>query len=194
MHQLSHDIHHIHSKIYAFRGVNVILDRDLADLYQVETKLLKRQVNRNRDRFPSDFMFELSKAEYDFLRCQFGTLKQGSHSKYLPYAFTEQGVAMLSSVLKGKVAVQVNIRIMRVFVEIRHVVSEKPEYISLKQTIKQIESRMEAVEANHLIDNIAISGKVTQLSKDVYAIRNLFDQFQDAHIIIKKPTDDINQG
>ena len=87
-----------------------MLDRDLAELYGVEVKQLKRQVKRNQDRFPVDFMFELSKEEYDALRSQFGTLERGEHSKYLPYAFTEQGVAMLSSVLRSTRAVKVNMR------------------------------------------------------------------------------------
>ena len=87
-----------------------MLDRDLAELYGVEVKQLKRQVKRNQDRFPVDFTFELSKEEYDALRSQFGTLKRGEHSKYLPYAFTEQGVAMLSSVLRSTRAVKVNMR------------------------------------------------------------------------------------
>src|SRR5262245_54087193 len=90
-----------------------MLDRDLAELYGVEVKQLKRQVKRNQDRFPADFMFELSKDEYNALRSQFGTLKRGEHSKYLPYAFTEQGVSMLSSVLRSPRSVQVNIEIMR---------------------------------------------------------------------------------
>lgn len=91
--------------IVLISGHKVMLDRDLAELYGVEVKQLKRQVKRNQDRFPADFMFELSKGEYDALRSQFGTLKRGEHSKYLPYAFTEQGVAMLSSVLRSTRAV-----------------------------------------------------------------------------------------
>ena len=83
-----------------------MLDRDLAELYGVEVKQLKRQVKRNQDRFPADFMFQLSREEYNALRSQFGTFKRGEHSKYLPYAFTEQGVSMLSSVLRSTRAVQ----------------------------------------------------------------------------------------
>ena len=86
-----------------------MLDRVLAELYGVETSQLKRQVRRNIDRFPDDFMFELTKEEYDSLRCQFGILKRGEHTKYRPMVFTEQGVAMLSSVLNSKRAIQVNI-------------------------------------------------------------------------------------
>ena len=87
------------NKIYIIRGQKVMLDRDLAELYCVETKQLKRQVNRNIERFPDDFMFELTKQEAEVSRYQIGTLKQGENIKYLPYAFTEHRVIMLSSVL-----------------------------------------------------------------------------------------------
>lgn len=106
----------ISDKIYSFRGKKVILDSDLALLYNVETKYLSRQVRRNIERFPSDFMFQLTSQEY--LRCQFGTSKKGGR-RYLPYAFTEQGIAMLSSVLNSKRAIMVNIEIMRAFVIIK---------------------------------------------------------------------------
>jgi hypothetical protein len=95
-------IERVANKIYAIRDTRVMLDRDLAELYGVETKQLKRAVRRNIDRFPPDFMFELTKEEYDSLRYQFGTLKRGQHSKYLPFAFTEQGVAMAGSKAKVK--------------------------------------------------------------------------------------------
>jgi len=109
--------------IYMIRGHKVMLDSDLAELYAVEVKQLKRQVRRNIERFPADFMFQISKEEYESLRCQIGTLKRGEHSKYLPYAFTEQGVAMLSSVLHSKRAIQVNIAIMRAFVKLREMLT-----------------------------------------------------------------------
>jgi hypothetical protein len=99
----------IASKIYLIRGIKVMLDRDLAELYGVETKVLKQAVRRNIDRFPDDFMFTLIKDEYQSLRSQNVTLKRGQHSKYLPFAFTEHGVLMLSSVLNSERAVQVNI-------------------------------------------------------------------------------------
>lgn len=96
----------IESKIFIIRGKKVMLDRDLAILYGVETKMLNRAVKRNIERFPEDFMFQLMKEEYvELLRYQFGTLKRGQHSKYLPYVFTENGVAMLSSVLNSKRAI-----------------------------------------------------------------------------------------
>jgi len=129
----------IETKIFFIRNKKVMLDRDLAVLYGVETKLLKRAVNRNIERFPDDFMFRLSKDEYnELLRCQFGTLKRGQHSKYLPYAFTENGVAMLSSVLNSKRAIQVNIQIMRTFTKIREMlVAHK----YLKQKIEEMEKK-----------------------------------------------------
>jgi len=102
-------IESIISKINQIRNEKVLLDRDLAELYGVETKQLKRAVRRNLNRFPSDFMFELTRDEYNSFRSQVGTLKRGAHSKYLPMAFTEQGVAMLSGVLNSDRAIEVNI-------------------------------------------------------------------------------------
>jgi hypothetical protein len=102
----------IERNIFLIRRQKVMLDVNLAELYRVETKTLKRAVRRNQERFPKDFMFELTGQEYTALRYHFGTLKRGEHTKYLPYAFTKQGVAMLSSVLRSSRAVQVNIEIM----------------------------------------------------------------------------------
>lgn len=111
----------IKSKIHVIRGEQVLLDSDLAQLYGVETKNLKRQVRRNAIRFPEDFMFELTAEEYTSLRCQNGTLKtgRGEHSKYAVFAFTASGIAMLSSVLTSETAALANIRIMRAFVAMR---------------------------------------------------------------------------
>jgi len=112
----------IQNKIYEIRGQRVMLDFDLADMYETETKRLKEAVRRNIERFPSDFMFELTNKEYDSLRSQIASLKnsgRGEHRKYLPFAFTEQGVAMLASVLKSGTAIQVNIQIIRAFVILR---------------------------------------------------------------------------
>ena len=114
-----------------------MLDRDLAVLYGVETKYLKRQVNRNIERFPEDFIFQLTKEELDNLRCQFGTSSWGG-IRYLPYAFTEQGVAMLSSVLKSKRAIQVNIQIMRAFIKLKEMLSTHKD---LKQKIEEMEKK-----------------------------------------------------
>ena len=116
------DLDRIRNKIFEIRGERVMLDFDLALLYEVETKYLKRAVRRNIERFPDDFMFTLTKNEYDALRCNFGTLNdsgRGQHSKYLPFAFTEQGIAQLSSVLNSPLAIRVNIDIIRAFVILR---------------------------------------------------------------------------
>ena len=118
----------IQSKIYEIRGQRVMLDRDLAAMYGVETKVLNQAVKRNIERFPEDFMFQLTKGECeiltnDILRSQFVTAKDFTKSRTLPYAFTEQGVAMLSSVLRSPLAIQVNIGIIRAFVEFRHMAS-----------------------------------------------------------------------
>ena len=111
----------IEQAILVLRGHRVMLDEHLAELYQVQVKVLNQAVKRNIDRFPEDFMFQLSEEETNFLRSQFVTIKgsRGQHRKYRPYAFTEQGVAMLSSVLRSKRAVRVNIEIMRAFVRLR---------------------------------------------------------------------------
>ena len=112
----------IQNIIYTIRDKQVMIDSDLAMLYQVETKYLNRQRSRNKDRFPEDFCFQLNKEEYEFLRCQNVTSKKESGSggrRYMPYVFTEQGIAMLSAVLKSEVATNVSVNIMRAFVEMR---------------------------------------------------------------------------
>jgi ORF6N domain len=131
-------IERIEQKIYLIRGQKVMLDFNLASLYEVETKYLKRQVKRNLNRFPKDFMFKLSKNEYEFLRCQFGTSSYGGR-RYLPYAFTEQGVAMLSSVLKSDRAIYVNIQIMRTFANLRKILA----------THKELRKKIEAMECRY---------------------------------------------
>ena len=114
--------------IYEIRGLKVMLDSDLAGLYGVETKNLNKAVKRNITRFPDDFMFQLTKAEWENLRFQFGTssLQYGGR-RYAPYAFTEQGVSMLSSVINSERAIEVNINIMRAFVQLRHYVLSKSD-------------------------------------------------------------------
>ncbi len=116
-------VERIESRILLIRGHKVMLDADLAGLYGVETKALTRAVRRNLDRFPDDFMFQLDAEEFANLRRQFGTSSQWGGRRYPPYAFTEQGVAMLSSVLRSKRAVLVNIEIMRAFVRLRRMLA-----------------------------------------------------------------------
>jgi hypothetical protein len=130
----------IQTKIYEIRVQKVMLDFNLAELYEVETRILKQAVKRNIDRFPHDFIFELTRSEYNSLRSQIVTLEKGKgqHSKYLPFAFTEQGVAMLSSVLKSKKALQVNIAIMRAFVFMRQYALTHKD---LTTKLKEIETK-----------------------------------------------------
>lgn len=131
----------IERKIFLIRGQKVMLDSDLAELYHVETKILNKAVKRNELRFPKDFMFRLTAEEMEFLRFQFGTSKSGSGGRrYLPYAFTEQGVAMLSSVLNGDRAILVNVAIMRTFVKLREVLSTHKD---LAHKLEQLEKKME---------------------------------------------------
>ncbi|MBC8553478.1 MAG: ORF6N domain-containing protein [Candidatus Brocadiales bacterium] len=128
----------IEGKILLIRGHKVMLDKDLAELYGVTTGNLNKAVRRNIDRFPEDFMFQLSKNEYDSLRFQFGILKKGQHSKYLPQVFTQDGVAMLSSVLNSQKAIQVNIQIMRTFTKLREMMMSHKD---LQKKIEDMERR-----------------------------------------------------
>lgn len=127
--------------IHQARGERVLLDADLAVLYGVETKALNRAVKRNQSRFPADFMFQLTPEEAEILRCQFGT-SSSEHGgrRYLPYAFTEQGVAMLSSVLRSERAVQVNVAIMRAFVGLRRMLAGNE---ALARKLAELERRLE---------------------------------------------------
>ena len=167
-------IRSIQNRIYEVRGERVMLDRDLAALYETETKSLKRAVNRNINRFPGDFMFQLTKEEFESLRYQIGTLEKnsplrlqnetletgrGKYSKYLPYAFTEQGIAMLSGVLNSNIAINMNIAIMRAFVEIRKALLQQT---SLKEQLKEIKEKLGQHDA--------------QLNQIFDAMENLLDE------------------
>jgi len=130
----------IEKKILVVRGRQVMLDEDLADLYAVETRILVQQVKRNAKRFPPDFMFQLTKAEAETLRSQIVTSNEGRGGRrYAPYVFTEQGVAMLSGVLRSDRAIAVNIEIMRAFIELRRVASS---YAEIEKRLEQIERRI----------------------------------------------------
>ncbi len=127
----------IQNKIFEIRGQKVMLDFDLAEMYEVETKVLKQAIKRNIKRFPSDFMFSLTQKEFQGLRSQIVTSKRGG-TRYMPYAFAEQGVAMLSSILNSEKAIQVNIIIIRTFVLIRqHLLN----YKDLQEKIKKLEKK-----------------------------------------------------
>ena len=122
----------IKQKIYTIRGKQVILDSDAARIYHCKTKYVNRVVKRNIERFPEDFCFQLTEEEYDSLRCQFVTLKnqgRGQHRKYLPYAFTEHGIAMLSVLIDSEIAVKVSVNIMKAFIEMRKFLILDKKYI-----------------------------------------------------------------
>ena len=125
------------NKIYVIRGKKVMIDKDLAELYNVETKVLKQQVKRNIERFPGDFMFELTQEEFNSLRSQFVTSNRGG-TRYMPMVFTEQGVAMLSSVLNSDRAIAVNIQIIRVFTKMREMLETHKDIL---QKIDQLQRK-----------------------------------------------------
>ncbi len=140
----------IQSKIYEIRGQRVMLDFDLAKMYGTETKVLKQAIKRNIRRFPADFMFELTMEEFAFLRSQTVTSKQRGGTRYMPFAFTEPGVAMLSSVLNSEVAIEINISIMRAFIAVRQLIANPPiDKVSLLQReVKELKEYMEEVFAD----------------------------------------------
>ncbi len=161
----------IQNLIYTIRDKQVMIDSDLAILYQVETKYLNRQRSRNADRFPEDFCFQLTKEEYEFLRCQNVTSKKESGSggrRYMPYVFTEQGIAMLSAVLKSDVAVEVSIKIMNSFVEMRRFLLSNKELFSRldRVELKQLETDKKLEEVfNYLAANTEVKQNVFLMGK-----------------------------
>ena len=213
----NNDIEVIKHRIYEVRGMRVMLDRDLAELYGVETKVLNQAVKRNIERFPEDFMFKLNKSEWVFLRSQIATLKKsafnadtedvdvvktslrsqivtlnddedgmssqvvmtngrGQHSKYLPYAFTELGIAMLSSVLRSETAIQVNINIMRAFVMIRQTVAAWQD-TNLK--VEQLSHKVDSLNAR--VDEILHeqNDNNMEIAVQIEAINNALDQLRE---------------
>lgn len=163
----------INNMIYEINGKQVMLDSDLAKLYQCKngTKTVNQAVKRHIDRFPSDFYFQLTKEDYNFiLRSQIGTLelKQGQHSKYIPYVFTEQGVAMLATILRTDTAAEMSIRIMRAFVSMRRYISSnllEQKYINnqvLKNTedIRLLQETFKDFDKNKKINNIFFEGQI----------------------------------
>ena len=155
--------------IYEIRGHRVMLDSDLARLYEIETKSLNRAVKRNIDRFPDFFMFQLTKEEWEVLRCQFGTLKNDIR-KYRPYVFTEHGILMLSSVLNSKRAIQINIQIMVAFVELRHYALEQ----SLKDARNEDLRKMLLLHIENTDNKFSERDKT--INQIIQVLNNLIDQ------------------
>lgn len=140
----------IENRIMTVRGMQVLLDRDLAEMYHVEVKQLNRQVKRNMNRFPVDFMFQLTREEFNSLKCHFGASNtRGGDRRALPYAFTEQGVSMLSGLLRSEIAIKANILIMRAFVEMRHFLFTNAQVF---QRLDRIEYKQ--IETDHQIEDL----------------------------------------
>ena len=165
----------IQNKIYTIRNLQVMLDRDLAELYQVETKALNQAVKRNIDRFPEDFMFQLSNEEFDNWRSQFVTSKSDKMGlRRAPYAFTEQGVSMLSSVLKSKVAIDISVKIIRTFVSMRKIITSNS---LMFERFERIENKLSFHDKN--FDEIfnAIEDKTLKPSQGIFYDGQTFDAY-----------------
>lgn len=175
----------LRSKIHTIRGVLVMLDSDLAALYEVETKYLKRQVKRNIERFPDDFMFQLTKNEMSILRCQFGTSRWGG-GRYLPFAFTKNGVAMLSGVLNSGKAVDVNIRIMRAFTALSQVLSINS---GIYQRLSNIEYHQ--IESDKRIDEIFQRLDTNTPHEGIFYDGQIFDAYTFISDLIRKSQKEI---
>ncbi|WP_407281716.1 ORF6N domain-containing protein [Methanolobus sp. WCC1] len=190
-------IEDIQSQIYTIRGVQVMLDEDLASLYHVETRVLNQAVKRNKERFPEQFCFQLTAEEYELLRSQIVILegdaaltsqdvtlesRRGKHRKYLPYAFTEQGVAMLSAVLKSNVAVQMSVQIINAFVAMRRFISSNAHIFQRLDTleIKQLETDK---KINHVLN--AIESKEIQPKQGIFFEGQIFDAYNFVADIIR---------
>lgn len=178
---MENDLKKLETLIFEVRGCQVILDRDLAALYGVETKALNQAVKRNIERFPEDFMFKLTKDEC--LRSQIVTLNttQGKHIKYMPYAFTENGVAMLSSVLRSSTAIEVNIKIMRIFTSMRRVASVHPNLLSRMETLEfnQLELSRAQIEQKNQIEGVMalLEEKHPDIDDGIFYDGQIFDAY-----------------
>lgn len=182
----------IENQIHSIRGQQVMLDSDLAALYGTETKYINRAVSRNPERFPRSFSFELEQEEWNFLRFQVGTLNvnhgRGRHRKYLPRVFTEQGVAMLSAVLKTETAIQVSIQIIQAFVEMRRFLGNNG---GLFQRINQLENKQ--IENDKKFDQLFQAFEKNQLSpeKGVFFNGQIFDAYVFVTNLIKSAKEEI---
>ena len=167
----------IQNKIYTVRGHQIMLDEDLAYLYGVQTKVLNQAVKRNEARFPAEFRFQLTQNEFESLKSQFVTLKngRGQHRKYLPYAFTEQGVAMLSAVLHSETAVKVSIRIMEAFVALRRFILTNAQIFQRLDTLE-----IKQIETDKKVDKVlsALDMKKIEPKQGIFFDGQIFDAYK----------------
>lgn len=197
----------LQNKIHTIRGLQVMLDRDLAELYGVETKALNQAVKRNSDRFPIDFMFQLSSEEFENWRSQFVTLEQerslrsqivtlengrGKHRKYLPYVFTEQGVSMLSAVLKSEIAVNISVKIIRAFVDMRKVISSNSLLFSKMEALekRQISYELKTDEKIEQVLN-ALENKTKQPSEGIFFDGQIYDAYAFVNDLVKSAKSEV---
>lgn len=175
--------------IYTIRGVQVMYDNDLAELYGVKIKRLNEQVKRNRERFPEEFMFQVTDEEFAFLRSQNATLEtgRGRHRKYLPYVFTEQGVAMLSAVLRSKTAVKISIQIIKAFVAMRKFITTNAQIFHRLDAVeqKQFEHKVETDEKIDRIFN-AIESKEITPQQGIFFDGQIFDAYKFVSDLIRR--------
>ena len=161
--QLQNGGNPMESRIYTIRGERVMMDSDLAEMYEVETGALNRAVKRNGDRFPVQFAFQLSQNEWDALRCQFGTLKtgRGQHRKYLPWVFTEHGAVMLATVLNSDRAIKASIMVVQAFVRMRHILTSNA---ALAARIDEVAAKLEKKSADDHVKFTAIFQDLKRLA------------------------------
>ena len=174
----------IQNLIYTIRGKQVMIDSDVAKLYHCETKYVNRVVKRNIERFPEEFCFQLTEEEYELLRCQFVTLKsgRGQHRKYMPYAFTEHGITMLSGLLNSNVAIEVSIKIVKSFIEMRKFITKKG----------QITERLTSIEHDKKFDTVFDKLQEKQIeSQRIFYDGQIYDAYNLIIEIIKKAEDKI---
>ena len=196
----------IESKIFTIRGQQVMLDRDLAELYQVTTKRLNEQVKRNIDRFPKKFMFQLTKEEFEILKSQFATSSWGGVRK-LPFVFTEHGCLQASNVLNSTIAKKMSVFIIDAFVTMKNQIQSNPNYELLNERLKRLEAEtklfnakaetihaeMRALKSDHKIDLNVQNMEINDLNEKMTELLTEFNKFRDSSIIIKKD-DGIGKG
>ena len=185
-----YEVEEIKQKIYTIRGKQVILDSDAARIYHCETKYVNRVVKRNIERFPEDFCFQLTEEEYDSLRCQFVTLKnqgRGQHRKYLPYAFTEHGIAMLSVLIDSEIAVKVSVNIMKAFIEMRKFLINNGQVF---ERLTNVEYKLleHDKKFEELFNQFQIKGNIEQ---KVFFDGQVYDAFSMMVDLIKKAENEI---
>ena len=169
------NVEDIRNRIYTIRGVQVMLDEDLALLYGVETKVFNQAVKRNSERFPEEFMFQITDYEFNRLKSQFVTSKQRGGRRYLPYASTEQGVAMLSAVLRSETAVKISVQIINAFVTMRRFIASNAQIFQRLDTLE-----IKQLDTDKKIDNVlnAIESKEIQPKQGVFFDGQIFDAYK----------------